>query len=219
MLSRPVCDKDRGMKLTVTFLILIPLLASSALAQDDELAVADGFFGFSVLRASSAQAILPNTSLGGVGTLGWNINERLGIEAEFGGYHNGLVDSYHNNTNSFTYLFGPRLSYGRLKRFDPYFHFLLGGIHTATGVADQPTINPLTAQNVPRHTVSQDGFTMAIGGGLDIRLNKYVSFRPLQIDYVPSMLGNIGANGLSNNSFRNNVRFCVGFMFQDYESR
>lgn len=204
------------MKLVSTLLVLTPLLASGALAQD-ELPSADGFFGFSVLRANSAQTILPYTSLGGVGTLGWNINEHIGIEAEFGGYHNGFVNSYHSDTNSVTYLFGPRWSFGRLKRFDPYFHVLLGGIHTATSILDQPAINPPATQSAARHTVSQDGFTMAIGGGLDIRLQKYVSFRPIQVDYVPSMLSNIGPSGLSNDSFRNNFRFCVGFMFQDYE--
>ena len=44
-----------------------------------------------------------------------------------------------------------------------------------------------------------------------------MSFRPIQLDYLPTMLSNIGPQGLFNNSFRNNFRFCVGFMFQVYE--
>lgn len=206
------------MKLGSNLFLLSPVLVSCALAQND-LASADGFFGFSVLRANSAQTILAHTSLGGVGTLGWNIDEHLGIEAEFGGYHNGFVDTYHDDTNSVTYLFGPRVSYGRLKRFDPYVHFLIGGIHTATSsIVNQPVVNPLIAQNTQRHTISQNGFSMAIGGGLDIRVTKYISFRPVQLDYVPAMLSNIGPDGLSNNSFRNHFRFCVGILLQDYES-
>ena len=205
------------MKSIQGLLFLSPLLLGSTALAQDELASGDAFFAFSVLHANSAQTILAHTSLGGVGTLGWNIDEHIGIEAEFGGYHNGLVDSYHDDTNSVTYLFGPRLSYGRLRRVDPYFHVLLGGIHTATGVLNQPAISPSMVQSGPRHTVSQDGFSMAIGGGVDIRLNKYVSFRPCQLDYLPTMLSNIGSNGLTNNSFRNNFRFSVGFMFQDYE--
>lgn len=193
-------------------LLLIPLLASCAPAQDD-LPSADVFFGFSALRANSAQTILAHTSLGGVGTLAWNINEHIGVEAEFGGYHDGLVSTYHNDTNSVTYLLGPRLSYGRLKRFDPYVHALFGGIHAATGILNYPLIT----QNTPRHTVSQDGFAMAIGGGLDIWLQRYVSFRPVQFDYVPTMLGNIGPTGPYNNAFRTNFRVCIGFVFHDYE--
>ena len=206
------------MKTALGLIVLVALIAPCARGQTDELAYADGFFGFSLLHAISDEPILTNTSYGGVGTLGWNINERIGIEAEFGGYHNGTVNAYHSDTNSVTYLFGPRLSYGRLRRFDPYFHVLLGGIHTATGVLNQPAVNPLIVQETPaRHTVSQNGFTLAIGGGMDIRLNKYVSFRPIQVDYLPMMLSNIGPNGLTNNSFRSTIRYSVGFMFQDYE--
>jgi hypothetical protein len=198
-------------------LLLTTLVAPCALAQDEELPSADAFFGFSLLHATSSQPILAGTSYGGVGTLAWNINEHVGIEAEVGGYHNGAVNTFHSDTNSVTYLFGPRLSYGRLKRFDPYCHVLVGGIHTATSVLDQPTVNPLIAQTTQRHTVSQDGFTIGVGGGMDIRINRYVYFRPIQIDYVPSMLSNIGPSGLTNNSFRSNFRYSVGFTFSDYE--
>jgi hypothetical protein len=197
--------------------LLTTLLAACAVAQEEDLPSGDAFFSFSVLHATSSQPILAYTSVGGVGTFGWNLNEHVGIEAEFGGYHNGTVDAYHNDTNSVTYLFGPRLSYGRLKRFDPYCHILIGAIHTATSVLDQPTVNPLVAQTTLRHTVSEDGFTMAIGGGIDIRIHKYISFRPIQIDYIPTMLSNIGPPGLTNNGFRSTFRYSVGFVFQDYE--
>jgi len=204
--------KAHIMKPVWNMLLFVSLLPPCAVAQD-ELSLGDIFFGFSGLRANSSQTILTHTSLGGLGTLGWNVNEHIGIEAEIGGYHNGFVNAYHSDTNSVTYLFGPRFSYGRLRRFDPYFHILLGGIHTATSILNQP----MTTQNSSRHSISEDGFSMAIGGGLDIRLHKYVSFRAAQLDYVPSMLSDIGIDGLTNKSFRSNFRFCVGFMFQDYE--
>ena len=198
------------MKVVLTLIFAMLLFAPLGFTQE-EMAAGDGFFSFSALHSGSNEPILTHTSLGGVATLGWNVNQNIGIEAEFGGYHNGFVNAYHNNTNSQTFLFGPRLSYSRLRTVDPYVHVLLGGIHTATsafGVMDASG----------RHTVSQNGFTLAVGGGVDIKINKYVSFRPAQIDYMPTFLGNIGPNGLTNNSFRNNVRFCIGFMFQDYES-
>ncbi len=206
------------MRLVLSLLGLSTVFASCLLAQEEDLATGDAFFAFSLLQAGSSQPILAYTSFGGVGTLGWNINEKIGIEAEFGGYHNGTVNTYHDGTNSVTYLFGPRLSYGRLRRFDPYCHVLVGGIHTATSVLNQPMVNPLIAQIAsPRHTVSEDGFTFAIGGGMDIKLNKYVSFRPVQIDYIPTVLSTIGPNGLTNTGFRSNLRYSVGFMFQAYE--
>jgi hypothetical protein len=197
--------------------LLTTLVGRCALAQEGELPSGDAFFGFSTLHATSNQAILAYRSYGGAGSFGLNINEHIGVEVEAGGYHNGTVNTYHSDTNSVTYLFGPRLSYGRVKRFDPYCHFLLGGVHTATSVVDQPTVNPLTTQTTSRHTVSDDGFAIAIGGGMDIRINRYVSFRPIQIDYIPTMLSNIGPSGLTNSSFRTNFRYSIGFIFHNYE--
>ena len=79
-------------------------------------------------------------------------------------------------------------------------------------------ITPDTGEgSTPQIEVSEDGFTFAIGGGMDIRINRYFSFRPVQIDYVPSMLSNIGPSGLTNKSFRSNLRYSVGFMIHDYE--
>jgi len=202
------------MKVIPWILLLSAISASYALA-DGEFADGDVFFGFSSLRSNDAKTILPYWSLGGIGTFGFNINEHVGIEAEFGGYHNGYVDSFHDNTNSVTYLFGPRLSYGRTKRIDPYLHLLVGGLHTATSVLKQPAPAPLiVGNNSPRFTESQDGFTVAIGGGVDIKLNHIVTFRPIQLDYLPTRLGEIGPSGLSHSSFRHNFRYTIGFMFE-----
>jgi len=69
----------------------------------------------------STSTILAKTSIGGLGTIGFNINEHIGIEAEFGGYH---------TTDSWTLLMTTPLArlalYGRTTRVDPYFHFSLG---------------------------------------------------------------------------------------------
>src|SRR4051794_2393123 len=106
--------KETVMRRTLVLLALNALLSFGAFAADD-LFDGDVFVGYSLFRANSAQQQIPAFNAnGGLGSLAWNINGHLGIEAEFAGHHNGGA----LDTTQFSYLFGPRLSYGRTKRFD-----------------------------------------------------------------------------------------------------
>jgi len=201
------------MKAIFSLLLSISIFGLCAFAQEEELPQGDFFIGYTALHSGSSSTILTHTSMGGIGAFGWNINDHIGVEAEVGGYHNGFVDSFHDDTNTVTYLFGPRLSYGRTKRVDPYFHVLLGGIHTATGVLKQLAPTQLPTGGTSRYTLAQDEFAMAIGGGVDIKLSKFVAFRPIQLDYMFPTLGKIGPSGLSPNSFQSELRYSVGFLF------
>jgi hypothetical protein len=200
-------------KTSYLLILMCQLLAVHLLAQQEELPQADAFFGFTSLSTGSTNTILAKTSLGGLGTIGFNINEHIGIEAEFGGYHNGFVDAFHDDTISATYLFGPRVSYGRTKRIDPYFHGLVGGIHTGTSVLVQPLPTPFVAATAPRSNTTQNAFAIAIGGGVDIKLNRYISFRPAQVDYFTTKLGSIGPAGLATSRFQSDFRYAIGFVF------
>src|SRR6185312_477042 len=110
----------------------------------------------------------------------------IALEAELGGYHNGNVNNFQFDTTTFSYLFGPRISYGRSKRVDPYFHALFGGQYATTSIAASSLIvtNPsLTAPPGDRYKTTETVFAMAAGGGLDIRLSHRITLRPAQIDY------------------------------------
>src|SRR3954451_4885324 len=207
------------MRRLLVLLGLNTLLSFSAFAQDD-LFDGDVFVGYSLFRVNSAQQQVPAFfANGGVGTIAWNINNHLGIEAELAGHHNGST----LNTTTFTYLFGPRISYGRGKRFDPYVHVLLGGIHVATSVDASsvlvPTPRPLPVPASGRYKSSQDNFALAVGGGIDIKINHYILFRPVQIDYLltqfqtPTFLVNTSTVGPSTNKNQHNARFAIGFVF------
>ena len=84
-------------------------------------------------------------------------NRHVAMEAELGGYHNGDVNGFQFDSTSFTYLFGPRLSLGRQRRIDPYFHILFGGQYFTTSIAQDSVliVNPLgntTLSNGRYHT-------------------------------------------------------------------
>ena len=131
------------MKRILCLITLSSLFALGMFAQD--VPKADLFVGYSFLRANSAQTIPAFTANGGISTFGWNFGDHFAMEAELGGYHNGNINNKHIDTTTFSYLFGPRIAYGRSKTFDPYFHILWGGQHLTTSIAQSSVlvVNPL----------------------------------------------------------------------------
>lgn len=207
------------MRIIIIGLALQAVVGLNAFAQDD-LFDGDVFVGYSLMRVNSAQEKIPAfLANGGVASIAWNINKHLGIEADFAGHHSGNTF----DTTTFSYLVGPRLSYSRAKRFDPYVHILFGGMHLATSIdassALLPTPLPVPVPSSGRYSSSQDKFAFAAGAGIDITLNHYILFRPVQIDYVhtqfqtPTFLASTQTLGPSTNKSQDNVRFAVGFVF------
>ena len=121
--------------------------------------------GYSYLRADMSGA--------DIGLHGWNasltenVNRWLGGTAEFGGFYAspGSV-----NVNAYSFMFGPKFSYRKNDSFTPFAHVLLGGLHASRGYLgiSQPTTD----------------FAAAFGGGLDVKVNKIVSIRVIQADYI-----------------------------------
>jgi opacity protein-like surface antigen len=204
-------------KKTLSVLALGLLLGLTVYAQDA--ARADLFLGYSFLRYNSAQTIPAFTANGGIGTFGWNFNPHIGLEAELGGYHNGNINSHQFDSTSFSYLFGPRLSYHRGKTVDPYIHTLFGGQNYHTSICCYATgVTPVVYDpNGSRVAVSQNNFAMAIGGGLDIKIAKNILLRPVQLDYyltrfqAPNVNDPTGTPSTNRN--QNNLRYAAGIAF------
>lgn len=205
----------------VLYLLPLGVLFGMSMYAQDEAPKADLFVGYSFLRYNSAQTIPAFTANGGISTFAWNFNRYVGMEAELGGYHNGNINGFHFDSTSFTYLFGPRLSLGRQRRVDPYFHILFGGQYYTTSIATDSVlvVNPLgnvTLSN-GRYRTSANSFAMAVGGGLDIRLSKLFTLRPIQADYymtnfsAPSVTEPLGSPITSRT--QNDFRYAAGILF------
>lgn len=81
-------------------------------------------------------------------------------------------------TRVYNFLAGPEFKARNSTRFTPFAHVLAGVAHTsASFTTPGPTFNIIARR-------SENGFAMAMGGGLDIRASKRVSFRA-QMDYNP----------------------------------
>jgi opacity protein-like surface antigen len=93
-----------------------------------------------------------------------------------------------------TYLFGPRLTLPRSKRFTPFAEALFGFARASRGLYDTNR--------------SQISWAWAAGSGLEVRLNGNFSLRPIQIDYLQTHFTEMG-NGPQ---FQKDVRATTGFV-------
>ena len=138
------------------------------------------------------------TTQGGSATFVYNLTGVLGVVADLGGYHNG--DEANFTPTTFTYLFGPRVSFRKSSRFTPYVQALFGGARVSTDLLDVNTGNSFT----------QNGFAAAYGGGLDVRLTKHLDVKPFQIEYLMTQTPNIW----SANNAQNNLRYTAGVVLR-----
>lgn len=103
-------------------------------------------------------------------------------------------------TRVYNFLAGPEFKARNSTRLTPFAHVLGGVAHTsASFTTTGPTFNVLAKR-------SDNGFAMAMGGGLDIRASNKVSFRG-QIDYNPIFIGT------DNRGTRDLVRISLGVLF------
>ena len=169
------------------FALAIVVLPVWLLAQD--VPRAEMFGGYSYL-GSGGQGFN-----GFHGQFNHNLSERLGLTGDVSGAYAGQsvnvsgLGGASAHTRTYTFLFGPTLSYRKIDKFVPFAHILPGISHgttsAQTSIAGGPSINVST---------SGTGFGLALGGGLDYELNSSWAIRPVQIDYVSVNAGTGHAN-------------------------
>jgi hypothetical protein len=161
------------------------VIAASTLAVAQNGSKLDVFGGFSVLNTDS-----PNSS-GRDSFYGWQASATgylkpwFGLVADFGGQYKtynavpnppGGVTSV--DVSSYEYLFGPQVDF-RAKVVTLFAHFLAGGIHQNAGIA----VFPGGALDV-----SANGFSMGIGGGMDVNVSRHFAIRVIQVDWLPARI-------------------------------
>ena len=202
-------------------LVLIGVIEAVASAQDyprSEL-----FTGFTYTRANSASNVPAFSANGGGGQFFLNFNKWVGFGMDIGAVHNGNIGGNHLDSTFTNFLFGPRISL-RYSRIRPYFNVLFGGIHAPTSIAVSgiPVATNLPA-NIPgipppvpgqpvtlRASASQTAFAMTTGGGIDIKINRHLSFRPIGLDYLMTRLQNFRSAEDNN---QHNIRYTTGLNF------
>jgi opacity protein-like surface antigen len=155
------------------------------------------FGGYSYFRADSGLSVMPNqNSNGWDASVTRNLNRFLGVTADFNGDYTSATVSGANVTGHIhNFLFGPTVSY-RTRKFTPFAHALFGVSHLtgSTAVTGTSTVSS-----------SDNAFATALGGGVDVKINRLFAVRLAQIDYLRTQF-----SGTS----QNNLRYSTGLVFR-----
>ncbi len=172
------------------------------------------FIGYSYLRFSPTITGLSSRSFnGGGGAVQLNFLKILGIKADFMGYGTTTFSrtvggvTYHASANMYTYLAGPvfRIPIWRVK---PFGEVLFGASHTNGYVNLNNAI--VAGTGVISSTPTQNPFTLAAGGGVDVAISQHFAIRPGEFDYVLTRY----SNPLTSTNNQHNFRYCGGFILK-----
>jgi len=201
------------------------LVGSAQSPTPNEYPKVEVFVGYSALGETGSRAISfgPNASVSGdyegqgfETSIIRNFSKHLGIKGDFSAHFNNESDSgpitactpvcatiiqdFQLKTRVYNFLAGPEFKARNSTRFTPFVHALGGVAHTsATFTTPGPT-------NILFLRKNDTSFAMALGGGLDIRASKRVSFRAL-MDYNPVFVND------STVGTRDFFRFSFGVLF------
>ena len=211
------------MRKSFTIIGVVLLCAGMAAAQD--VPRAETFLGYTYVRFNSATNVPAFSANGGSGQFDYNFNKWLGFAADLGAVHNNNISGVNLDNTMMSFLFGPRVSM-HFSRLRPYFETLFGGAYYTASTQVLAELPPTAAPpihlpgqpDIPnsggavsaRLVGSQTAFAMAIGGGLDIKMSKHLSFRPIGVDYFMTRLQNLRTMGDNN---QNNIRYTAGVNF------
>jgi opacity protein-like surface antigen len=195
-----------------------------AAAQSDDAPRAEFFAGYSVLKTKyrveqpPGPPTLSVVGFRGEQTLnGFNasatgyVARGFGLTGDFSGHFttntlpDPLGDRIETRIRVFNVLGGPQYKFRSGGRAAPFVRSLAGVAHTSAELS-VPSINV-------SDTSSSTDFALALGGGLDVRINDGVDLRVFQADYNPVFLSRGNELGFGR-SRADNVRFSFGVVFK-----
>ena len=178
-------------KSLAALVLLIFLFACGSTAKAQEIPALELYGGYDFVRFdinSNVEGQPPSQTYngnGGGGQVVYNVDRWLGILADVGGYW--ATNSYAAGA-AVPYLFGPRVNF-RLGKVTPFTQALVGGVATSSGIVTAGW---------------QNHFATTAGAGLDVRISRHISIRPVQAEYLMTRI----PDGLNNR--QDNFRFSTG---------
>lgn len=190
--------------------------------------------GYNFVRFPTNNGIVPSFNAnGGDGQFVYNFTSQFGAVLDLGAVTKGTLGGYGIDTTVFNFLAGPRFTWHNHSRFTPFVQALFGGAYGTTSTQlTIPAGNPIAIPpvfcpgcvvtpldtNTPTTTVpisarlvaSATHFAMVAGGGLDIKVGKHMSFRPIGVDYYQTRFPGLLT---TNQNHQNNFRYTAGVNF------
>lgn len=149
-----------------------------------------------------------------------NFNRYVGIKGDFSMYFNNRsakggtfrscigtlctesIQDFKVNSRAAYFMGGPEIKGRNHTRFTPFAHALFGLVNSRSEFSTTGAISL-------SDKASETGFTMAFGGGLDIRASKRISFRAM-MDYNPTFLK---GSEIDSRERQDHVRLSLGILF------
>jgi hypothetical protein len=206
------------MRKILAVIAAVPLFALVAGATDYP--KYETFLGYNFVRFNPDSAFIPSFNAnGGSGQFIYNFSKWFGAAVDLGAVTKGTLNGFNVDTTVINFVAGPRLTYHNHSRFTPFAQVLFGGAYATAsapigltgGEIVPPFVTLLPGAISARLNVSHTGFAMFAGGGLDIKLNKHIAFRPVCADYYLARMPSFLNTG--NNTNRNNFRYSGGVVF------
>jgi hypothetical protein len=207
------------MRKIITAIATFPFFALVAAATD--FPKTEAFLGYNFVRFNPNSGFVPSFNAnGGGGQFVYNVDKWIGGVFDMGAVTKGTLQGFNINTTVLNFVAGPRVTYHNHSRFTPFAQVLFGGAYSTAsarvsllpdgtvippGIIVPPDL-PITARLNASHT----GFAMFAGGGLDIKVNKHIAFRPIGADYYLTRLPSLVTGNTTN---RNNFRYSAGVNF------
>ncbi len=205
---------------------LLLLLSGLALAQEPypKIETSPAFMFIRTSPNISRTFILPNGTVapgedfncaGGGGTITFNVNRFLGFGPDLGAckfFGNTIGLGNHINGYQATFLFGPRIAFRNSSRVTPFFDLQFGADRLSASCKNSSgTCVTLAGTG----TYSKTAFALTAGGGIDIAVNRKLSIRLVQAEYLYTRFGNDCAlAACSNNNNQNSLRLKSGIVMK-----
>jgi opacity protein-like surface antigen len=221
--------------------LLVVLCAPAALAQTTAKTGPEVFVGYSNLQAEGvpSQEFNQNNSFDDTvfgertGLHGVNaevtqyMTKRFGLTGDFSWNQRSRDVSFANGTGNIdtrviNIMGGPQVRFPNESRVTPFARALFGVANTRFEAQENVQVPAGTVSN--SFTTNATDFAMAVGGGLDVRLNDRVGLRVLQVDYNPVFLRDRSVNVLGaagaltpvtlESNRQDNIRLSFGVTFK-----
>lgn len=126
------------------------------------------------------------------GDFSYNQRNRNFTDINTGG---GNIGTGSLKTRVLEFMGGPTVRFPNTTRATPFLHALFGVANTRFEAETRTVLTSGTVTN--NFNTSSTDFAMALGGGLDVRVNERVGIRAVQLDYNPVFLRDRSVNVLS----------------------
>ncbi|MFQ5816706.1 MAG: outer membrane beta-barrel protein [Terriglobia bacterium] len=202
----------------IAWLIVVIFFSATTTQAQDTYPRVEVFAGYSYadVKLSGFRGVPRTHGHGWATSFTYNLHKHFGLTADFAGQYGTVTEHAFSEVtqrteardlefNAHQFLFGPRFTLRR-DRLTAFAHTLVGAFRRwKAGFGPSGIFVPMPA-SFPG--LSGTHFSLALGGGLDIRSNNRVSIRVIQFDYLPVQ------GGLDSERWRHNLRLQTGFVFK-----